>query len=471
MSAGAGTGTASRLQEGYRAVAAGDLDRARAVGETIAADAPGEALPWHLLGVVAMKRGLPSEAKLLFEKARGLAPGNAVVMLDLGNALLASGDGAEAENAWLHAARLRSGWAAPFVNLGLARQRDGHWLEAASAFAAAARADPREFAAMQSCVDCVARHVLAEPPRPANDAALAVGTEATFSVVFCSPDGERLERARARLAPLAEASGSELLPVLAPRSLAAAYNEAARTARHSRLLFIHDDVAFLSPAPLERLAEALTDADVVGVAGSERATGPAVLWSGHPYLHGWVTYPAEGDEQKSPSAFGEGGQKSPSAIGEGEQKFPSPPGSGLGVGEGGSAGFEAAPLSLRTGCIPGIETLDGLLLAMRRDVALAVGFDAETFDAFHFYDLDFCVRAHAAGKRLAVTTDVLALHGSRGGFGADWQRYRERFSRKHPHLAAPAGAPHWYGARLPDAVRVQAFYGALRGLRALEAAA
>lgn len=442
----AGAETTVRLQEGYRAVAAGDLDRASAVGETVAAEAPGEALPWHLLGVVAMKRGLPSEAQLLFEKARGLAPGNAVVMLDLGNALLASGDGAAAERALLHAARLRSGWAAPFVNLGLARQREGRWLEAASAFAAAARADPREFAAMQSCVDCVARHALAAPAA-ANDDAPSPKGEAAFSIVFCSPDPGRLERARARLAPLAAAGASELLPILAPRSLAAAYNEGARTARHSRLLFIHDDVAFLSPAPLERLAEALTDADVVGVAGSERATGPAVLWSGHPYLHGWVTYPAEGGDPQSPSAPGEG------------------------RGEGGPGGFEAAPLSLRTGRIAGIATLDGLLLAMRRDVALAVGFDAATFDAFHFYDLDFCVRAHAAGKRLAVTTEVLALHDSRGGFGADWQRYRERFSRKHPHLAAPAGAPHWYGARLPDAARVQAFYGALRGLRALEVAA
>ncbi len=427
MSAGVGQG--NRLHEGYRAVAAGDLDRAHAVAEAVAVEAPADPLPWHLLGVVALKRGFAGEAKGLFEKARDLAPANAVVRLDLGNALLATGEPLAAEGEFLHAARLRAGWAAPFVNLAIARQREGRWLEAASAFAAAARADPREFAAMQSCVDCVARHAVGEP-MAANDEAPAVGTQAAFSIVFCSPDRERLDRARTRLAPLAEASGSELLPVLAPRSLAAAYNEAARVARHPRLIFIHDDVAFLSPAPLERLAEALAEADVVGVAGSERATGPAVLWSGHPYLHGWVTYPSESS----------------------------------------SSGFEAAPLSLRTGRIDGMATLDGLLLAMSREAALAVGFDEATFDAFHFYDLDFCVRAHAAGKRLAVTTDVLALHDSRGGFGADWQLYRERFRAKHPELAAPAGAPHWYGARLPDATRVQAFYRALRALPTLEAA-
>lgn len=424
-----GVGQASRLQEGYHAVAAGDLDRARALGQAAAAEAPADALAWHLLGVVASKSGFMAEARGLFERARDLAPGNAVVRLDLGNALLASGDVAAAEDSFLHAARLRSGWAAPWVNLGIAWERGGRWLDAASAFAAAARADPREFAAMQSCVDCVARHALAAPIAAKHDAAMGT-RDASFTIVFCSPDSERLERARARLAPLAEASGSELLPVLAPRSLAAAYNEAARAARHPRLLYIHDDVAFLSPAPLERLAEALTDADVVGVAGSERATGPAVLWSGHPYLHGWVTYPAEGGE-----------------------------------------GFEAAPLSLRTGCIPGIAALDGLLLAMPREVALSVGFDAVTFDAFHFYDLDFCVRAHASGKRLAVTTEVLALHDSRGGFGADWQRYRERFARKHPALDASAGAPHWYGARLPEVTCVLAFYRALRDLPSLEAAA
>ena len=186
-------------------------------------------------------------------------------------------------------------------------------------------------------------------------------------------------------------------------------------------MLVHDDVDFVSRDPLGALAAAMREADVVGLAGSERATGPAVLWSGHPHLHGWVSYPA--------------------AQGK---------------------GLEAAPLSLRSGVIPGMQALDGLLIACRREVVLGVGFDAATFDAFHFYDLDFCVRAHRAGWRLAVTTEVLAVHASRGGFDQRWQRYRERFQAKFPDLAAPAGAPHWYAAAVADAAALRAFYATLR---------
>ena len=53
------------------------------------------------------------------------------------------------------------------------------------------------------------------------------------------------------------------------------------------------------------------------------------------------------------------------------------------------------------------------------------------------------------------------MHASRGGFGADWQRYRSRFQAKFPELDAPAGAPHWYAAALQDAAALRAFYAVL----------
>ena len=405
------------LQAAYRALASGDFAAAERAGEARRAAAPQDPLAWHVVGVARLKRGHAAEARELLQRAVALDPTHAMLRLDLGNACLAMDDAPAARRAFAEAARLRPDWASAHFNHGVAARKAGDLLGAAQAFAAAATADPREFGAMQGCVDCVAEHVRSAAPRTtAPDAAPSMSVP--FSIVFCSPDAGRLEVARERLARLE--GEVELLPILAPRSLAVAYNEAAHAAAHEHMVFVHDDVELVSPAPLAALARSLREADVVGLAGSARATGPAVLWSGHPDLHGWVSYPAAN-----------------------------------------GTGLEAAPLSLRHGVVGGMQTLDGLLIACRREVALDVGFDAETFDAFHFYDLDFCVRAHRAGWRLAVTTDVLAVHASRGGFGDEWQRYRERFQAKFPELNAPAGAPHWYAAGLPDVDALRAFYATL----------
>ncbi|HYE92437.1 MAG TPA: glycosyltransferase, partial [Terriglobales bacterium] len=411
------------LQAAYRALAAGDLDSAFAAAQERLADAPEDGMALHVVGVVRLKQARAGEARALLERASRGAPGSPHVRLDLGNACLADGDLDAALRAFAFAAAQRPAWAAPHLNAASALRRAGRLLDAAREYARAARAEPAEYSAMQACVDCVAEHVRA---RPAPEAAPQAGgpRPLPWTIVFCSPDAARLAAARARLEPLARESGSELVAVLAPVSLAAAYNRAADQARHERILFVHDDVSFASMDPLGALERALREADVVGLAGSERATGPAVLWAGHPYLHGWVSYPAaDGD------------------------------------------GLEAAPLSLRHGIIPGIQTLDGLLIACSRDAARAVRFDADTFDGFDFYDLDFSLRAFRAGLRVAVSTEPLAVHASRGGFGDAWRRYRERFQRKFPELDAPAGAPHWYGAAMPDLPSLRAFYGELASLR------
>lgn len=407
------------LQAGYRALAAGDAAAAEAAADARTREAPDDAFAWHLLGVARLKQERAAAARANLERAARLAPSHPVMQLDFGNACLAAGDVAAAEHAFATAARLRPGWATALFNQGVAARRAGRPLDGAQAFARAARADPREFAAMQGCVDAVAEHVR-QSVRAANEAAFA-GPRHPFSIVCCSPDLARAGAARARLESLAAASGSEVVTIVAPASLASAYNQAARDARHEHVVFVHDDVEFVSADALGALAAAMRSADVVGLAGSARASGPAVLWSGHPHLHGWVSYPAHSGE-----------------------------------------GYEAAPLSLEHGVIAGMQALDGLLLACRREVVLGVGFDAATFDGFHFYDLDFCVRAHRAGWRLAVTTDVLAVHASRGGFGDTWQKYRERFQAKFPELAQPAGSPHWYAAPVGGAEALRAFYATLR---------
>jgi hypothetical protein len=83
-------------------------------------------------------------------------------------------------------------------------------------------------------------------------------------------------------------------------------------------------------------------------------------------------------------------------------------------------------------------------------VPARVGFDESTFDGFHFYDLDFSYRAARAGLRLAVTTNIVAVHESVGRFDADFEKYGARFRGKFPELAGARGANHWYGAPLEN---------------------
>lgn len=78
----------------------------------------------------------------------------------------------------------------------------------------------------------------------------------------------------------------------------------------------------------------------------------------------------------------------------------------------------------------GIQALDGVFMAMRSRVARALRFDAETFDHFHLYDLDFSYRAFVSGLRLAVCRDLVVFHNSNGNCDHRWDAYRRRIERK-----------------------------------------
>ena len=43
---------------------------------------------------------------------------------------------------------------------------------------------------------------------------------------------------------------------------------------------------------------------------------------------------------------------------------------------------------------PGLQALDGMFFAARRDVLARCAFDEATFDGFHGYDIDFSFRAY-----------------------------------------------------------------------------
>ncbi len=240
----------------------------------------------------------------------------------------------------------------------------------------------------------------------------------SLTVVTCSIDPKKLARCEEALRT-ALAPGFRHLRFHAPPSIAAAYNDALADADTDAILFVHDDVEILTPQLDVLLARSLARADVVGIAGTRRLAGPTLGWSGQRDLRGWLVH-----------------------------------------GDGESADWDFSALALHGGLQGGMQGLDGCFIAARMQVARAIAFDAETFDAFHFYDLDFSLRAQRAGYAVAVDTDILLAHASRGRLGPAWEEQARRFNAKFAPIGkAPSQPNHFHAVRLSgrdEALRLHA---------------
>ena len=132
--------------------------------------------------------------------------------------------------------------------------------------------------------------------------------------------------------------------------------------------------------------------DVLGIAGTTTLTGPAYAWAGRPSVRGWLFHQSR---------------------------------DGL---------YDAAIFDLDAGLATDIVALDGAFFCARREAVERVGFDSDTFDGFHLYDIDFSYRAHLAGFRIGVTHDIVIAHESVGNFNEIWKIYADRFMAKFPAL-------------------------------------
>ena len=265
-------------------------------------------------------------------------------------------------------------------------------------------ANPDSPPAKQGWLDALpltVRAAVTEPVPPAQRRAL--------SVVICSIDDARYAAAAASYGRALADWPHEIVRIGDARSLADGYTRGLARTQGEVVAFSHDDVAILPADFGHRLAQALAAADIVGVAGASRVAGPAWPHAGHPYLHGCVVYP-DGD------------------------------------------GYRVSVYSRQVPIATGIRVLDGVLLAMPRDVAAAVGWDETTCPGFHGYDVDFSVRATHAGLRLAVASNLGVVHRSLGGFGPEWQAAAERLIARHPELGGSRSPDTYFHARrVPDA--------------------
>jgi len=242
----------------------------------------------------------------------------------------------------------------------------------------------------------------------------------SLSVVIVSADDRRFAAVSAEYDRAFAGWPHERIRVADARSMYDGYARGFARSRGEVVVFSHDDLRFAVPDFAARLAGAMREFDMVGVAGTTRVTAPSLLGSGHPHLFGTIAHAME------------------------------------------SADFDFSVLSLQGPRIGGAHGLDGVFIAARRWLVQQLGFDAARFDGFHFYDLDFSYRAHLAGARVGIAADLGLIHRSRGPADERWRAAQRAFADKFS-LAAESPPPpaHWYAVRLADATAVSEMYAKL----------
>ncbi|MDR3089249.1 MAG: glycosyltransferase family protein [Desulfobulbaceae bacterium] len=224
----------------------------------------------------------------------------------------------------------------------------------------------------------------------------------SFSVIICSINPWKFASCARHYEALLAGFPYEIIGIHDAASLAEGYNRGMARAAGDIFIFSHDDLLILDDHFATKISERLRDYDILGFAGTSRLTPGSWLASGQPCLRGVMAHTSR--------------QRLGLAL--------------YGVDEWPVAG--------------GIEAIDGLLMIAQRQAALAVGFDAATFDGFHCYDLDFSFAAHLSGRKIGVVCDMPIIHSSGGDFTGDsWRRYTRLFQQKYAgKLAiAPANIP------------------------------
>ena len=242
----------------------------------------------------------------------------------------------------------------------------------------------------------------------------------SISVVVCSIDERKARRIREHYRRLLRGRLAEIVQITDARSLSEGYNRGFRQTSGEIVIFSHDDIEIVSDDFAKRLLIHLETHDVVGVAGTSKLVGPSWITSGSPHIHGIVAHhhPGQGYQIE---AYGDPTDRA--------------------------------------------QALDGVFFAARRAICAAVPFDEETFDGFHYYDLDFTFRSFEAGYRLKVCTDILLVHESGGSFDAKWAEYAARFEKKfHGRVPfEPAARPRWRSFPLKTKAELIGFHRKLSG--------
>ncbi len=209
------------------------------------------------------------------------------------------------------------------------------------------------------------------------------------SVIICSINPEKFARVSNNFRERMGNHPHQIIGIHDAKSLCEGYNRGARIAKGDILIFSHDDIEIVTPDFALRLLAHMRRFDGVGVCGTTLLAGSKWCDAGQPWIHGHILH-----------------------------RKPDEPGYFLLVNGCNAAVVEQA------------QAWDGLFFAVQRTVWEKVGFDEQTFDGFHLYDVDFSFRAHLAGFNLALVMDLLLIHDSMGRYGPEWRHYNRRFREK-----------------------------------------
>ncbi|MES2933512.1 MAG: glycosyltransferase [Pseudomonadota bacterium] len=215
-----------------------------------------------------------------------------------------------------------------------------------------------------------------------------------ISAIICSIKPAYFAKIRQQLIDQFPLHAVEVIGIHDATSLCEGYNRGAAQAKGEILIFCHDDIEIVHTDFGERLLHHLRGADLIGVAGTSKLVSGDWRHAGPPYLHGQIIHrPVNSD------------------------------------------GLLYFATGLQQAVIHNIQAVDGVFIAVRRTVWEALRFDADRFDGFHLYDIDFSFRAHLAGYRLVIPMDLLLIHFSTGRYNSQWQSYNRRFLEKFPALS------------------------------------
>jgi GT2 family glycosyltransferase len=220
-----------------------------------------------------------------------------------------------------------------------------------------------------------------------------------ISFVTCPRDDGKLRALQENLQQAfatAETPAAEFVFRHHPTSLAAAYREALAASKGEVVVFLHDDVLFLSAEALTNLSRHVEKYDVVGIAGSMRATSGEWTDAGPPFLYGQVMHPLPAG----------------SVTAQGVTIYGAP-----------------------TRVMEGAALVDGCVVAFRREVIEGLGFDGETLPGFDLVATEAAYRAGLGGARVAIACDVAVWHEG-GGRAREarwpgWHAAVAAFDRKH----------------------------------------
>ena len=388
------------LQEARRAYRQRELDKARAQVEDGLRLGPDEPELLHLAGCIALDQQRLDDARDLLAKAHRRDPQSPVIAYNLGNACFALQDYATAVGAFSSVLEWPPRAMDATFKTGYSLGRMGEWQAAGAGLLLAARRGDARGETARGVGEC-ARELVAIGQRAPRHPLPPERAPGRISIVVCSISPDKLARLRLNLEERLAGEDWELVHIADASSLCEGYNRGVARASGDLIVMCHDDIRILNLDFAAKLRAYLATYDLVGVAGTTHASGPSWGWSGPPHMFCWVSQAFLTAELR-----------------------------------------DNGPVTLLIGAhgpvVAGAQMLDGVFLAARRSLLQTLHFDEETFDRFHFYDLDFSYRAHLAGARVAICLDIALYHDSAGNYNEDYWRYADRFHAKFPQACTAA---------------------------------